>query len=91
MGVGDAWINISSMVGPYSDALDLARALRVTGDALHVRVTLAKMGADAKEFVLVETLFRRRRLDVVTLANNIMMVGVFADKLEDMFFGSDVR
>ncbi len=91
IGVGAAWINISSLVGPYSDALDLARAMRIVGDALHVRVTLAKMGAEGKEFVMVETLFRRRRLDVVTLANNIMTIGIYADRLEDMFFGSDVR
>ncbi len=91
MGVGDAWIGVSSLVGPYSDALDLARALRVVSDALHVRVALAKMGPQAQEFVLVETLVRRRRLDPVTLSNHVMTIGVFADRLEDMFFGSDQR
>lgn len=56
-----------------------------------MRVALAKMGPQAQEFVLVETLARRRRLDHVTLSNHGMSIGVFADRLEDMFFGSDQR
>jgi hypothetical protein len=91
VGTNDAWINISSLVGPYSDALDLARGLRVVTDAWHVRVAIAKFGAQAQEFVLVETMLRRRRLDAITLSNNVVTIGVFADRLEDMYFGSDQR
>jgi hypothetical protein len=91
MGVGDAWILVSSLVGPYSDALDLARGLRAVAPALHVRVALAKLSNPDSEFVIVETILRRRRLDPYTFANNVSTVGIYADKLEDMFFGSDKR
>jgi hypothetical protein len=91
MGVGDAWILVSSLVGPYSDALDLARGLRAVAPALHVRVALAKLSNPESEFVIVETILRRRRLDPYTFANNVSTVGIYADKLEDMFFGSDKR
>lgn len=91
IAAGATWINISSLVGPYTEALDLARALRVVGGSLHVRIALAKVTPPDAEFVLVETLFRRRRLDVMTLTNNIRMIGSYADRIEDMFFGSDQR
>lgn len=91
MGVGDAWILVSSLVGPYSDALDLARGLRAVTPALHVRVVLGKLGSSDSEFVIVEAILRRRRLDPYTFANRVSTVGVYADKLEDMFFGSDKR
>ena len=91
MGLGAAWISISSLVGPYSDALDLARALRAVSPAMHIRVALASLSAPDGEFIIVETLLRRRRLDPYTFANNVSMVGMYADKLEDMFFGSDKR
>ncbi|MFT3770286.1 MAG: hypothetical protein QM820_33075 [Minicystis sp.] len=91
MGAGDAWIHVSSLVGPYSDALDLARGLRAVAQALHVRVALVQLAAPDGEFVIVETILRRRRLDPYTFANNVSTVGTYADKLEDMFFGSDKR
>ena len=91
IGVGEAWLNVSSLVGPYSDALDLARALRVVTPSLHVRVALAKITPPDQEFVLVESLFRRRRLDPIVLGANIGVVGRYADRIEDMFFGSDQR
>lgn len=91
MGVGDAWILVSSLVGPYSDALDLARGLRAVANAIHVRVALAKLSNPESEFVVVETILRRRRLDPYTFANNVNTIGMYADKLEDMYFGSDKR
>jgi hypothetical protein len=91
MGTGDAWVYIWSVVGPYSDALDLPRALRTLTPAVHIRLSLSKlMPADA-EFVILETMMRRKRLDPHTFAKNILGVGIAADKLEDMFFGSDKR
>jgi hypothetical protein len=91
MGAGDAWVHVSSLVGPYSDALDLARGLRACASALHVRVALAKLSSPETEFVLVETILRRRRLDPHTFANTVSTVGCYADKLEDLYFGSDKR
>lgn len=91
MGVGDAWIHVSSLVGPYSDALDLARGLRAVAGAIHVRVALVKLNPDEPEFIIVETILRRRRLDPYTFANNVSTIGMYADKLEDMYFGSDKR
>jgi hypothetical protein len=43
------------------------------------------------ECLFVETFLRRRRLDPVTFAISLRSVAVHADKLEDMFFGSDKR
>lgn len=91
MGLGDAWIYVSSLVGPYSDALDLARGLRAVAPAIHVRVALAKLNPDEPEFIVVETILRRRRLDPYTFANNVSTIGMYADKLEDLYFGSDKR
>ena len=91
MGVDDAWIHISSLVGPYTDALDLARGLRTVSNAVHVRVGLTTLPPDDKEFIIVETILRRRRLDPYTFANNVRTIGTFGDKLEDMYFGSDER
>jgi hypothetical protein len=91
MGAGDAFVHIMSRVGAYSDALDLARALRATAPAIHIRVAIAKLNADDSEQIIVETIVRRRRLDPYTFSNNVSTVGMYADKLEDMYFGSDVR
>jgi hypothetical protein len=91
MGVADAWVTVTSIVGPYSDALDLARALRATASALQVRVTIGKIVSSESEFIFCESILRRRRLDPFTFANAVSMVGTCADKLEDMFFGSDKR
>jgi len=91
MGVGDAWLNVWSIVGPHSDALDLARGLRAVTAAIHVRVALSRLAGLDGEFVVVETMLRRRRLDPYTFANAVSTIGVHADKLEDMFFGSDKR
>lgn len=91
MGAGDAWVHVSSLVGPYSDALDLARGIRAVGTAIHTRVSLVHLSAPDTEFVMVETILRRRRLDPYTFASNVSAVGMYADKLEDMFFGSDKR
>jgi hypothetical protein len=91
LGAGDAWIKISALVGPYSDALDLARGLRVITNASQSRIVLAKIGEPAAEFVMVENIVRRRRLDPFSFANTVGAVGRFADQLEDMYFGSDER
>jgi hypothetical protein len=85
------WIIVSSLVGPYSDAIDLARGIRAVTPALHLRVAIGNVTPPDSDFVMVETLFRRRRLDPYTLSSNIRMVGMYADKLEDLFFGSDQR
>jgi hypothetical protein len=91
MGAGEAWIGISALVGPYSDALDLARGLRAIAGATSLRMTLQKISDPPTEFMLVETLVRRRRLDPYGFANHVGIVGSNADRLEDMFFGSDKR
>lgn len=91
MGAGDAFVHIMSRVGAYSDALDLARALRAIAPAIHIRVAIAKLTPNEPEHILVETILRRRRLDPYTFSNNVSTVGTYADKLEDMYFGSDVR
>jgi hypothetical protein len=91
MGAGDGWIYLSSLVGPHSDALDLARGLRVMERVVNVRLTLTKLTEPDGEFVVVESVLRRRRLDPYTFTNSVTTVGTYADRLEDMFFGSDKR
>jgi hypothetical protein len=91
LGAGDAWIGISALVGPYSDALDLARGLRAIAGATQLRFTLTTIPDPPTEFMMVETLVRRRRLDAYGFANHVGIVGSNADRLEDMFFGSDRR
>jgi hypothetical protein len=91
VGASDAFVLVSSLVGPYSEALDLARGLRTVSPALHLRLAIARISPPDQDFVVVETLFRRRRLDPITLARNISAVGSYADRLEDLFFGSDRR
>ncbi|HTQ43082.1 MAG TPA: hypothetical protein VMI75_10035 [Polyangiaceae bacterium] len=90
-GPGDAWIYLKSLVGPYSDALDLARGIRLLSPTFNVRMVLQKGEANDPELIFVDMLVRRRRLDTVTFANNLLSVAVNADKLEDLFFGSDKR
>jgi hypothetical protein len=90
-GFADSFIFVSSLVGPYSEALDIVRALRLLTPMLHLRLTLSKVSPPDQEFVLVETLFRRRRLDPITLSRNLILVGMQADRIEDLFFGSDRR
>ena len=90
-GAGDAWIYLKSLVGPYSDALDLARGIRLLSPTFNVRMVLQKGEANDPELIFVDTLVRRRRLDMVTFANSLLSVAVNADKLEDLFFGSDKR
>ena len=91
IGTSDVYIVVSSLIGPYSDALDLPRAIRMLDGMMGLRLTLSKFGADNTEFVLVEAIHRRRRLDPLTLARSIGSVGIMADRIEDMFFGSDER
>lgn len=91
VGMADSFLLVSSLVGPYSDALDLARGLRTVSPALHLRLAIARISPPEQDFVVVETLFRRRRLDPITLSRNISAVGAYADRLEDLFFGSDQR
>jgi hypothetical protein len=91
MGAGDAWVHVSSIVGPHSDALDLARGLRAVSGALNVRMALVKMSPPDQEFLLVETLLRRRRLDPHSFASSVVSVAAAGDRLEDLFFGSDKR
>ncbi|HEX8791847.1 MAG TPA: hypothetical protein VF765_12925, partial [Polyangiaceae bacterium] len=90
-GPGDAWIYLKSLVGPYSDALDLARGIRLLSPTFNVRMILQKGEANDPELIFVDMLLRRRRLDTVTFANSLLNVAVNADKLEDLFFGSDKR
>jgi hypothetical protein len=90
-GAGDTWIYVSSLIGPYSDALDLARAVRLITPALNVRLALKRGDPNEPEFMFTDLWLRRRRLDPVTFANSLLAVGVNADKLEDLFFGSDKR
>jgi hypothetical protein len=91
LGAGEAWIGISGLVGPYSDALDLARGLRAIAGATSLRLTLEKISDPPTEFLIIETIVRRRRLDPHGFARYVGMVGSNADRLEDMFFGSDKR
>jgi hypothetical protein len=91
VGLSDSFLLVSSLVGPYTEALDLARGLRTIAPALHLRLTIARISPPEQDFVVVETLFRRRRLDPITLARNVNAVGAYADRLEDLFFGSDQR
>jgi hypothetical protein len=91
MGAGDAWVHVSSIVGPHSDALDLARGLRSISGSLNVRLALVKLTPQDQEFLLVETLLRRRRLDPHSFASTVVSVAAAGDRLEDLFFGSDKR
>jgi hypothetical protein len=56
-----------------------------------VRLVLKKGDPNEPEVLFADMFLRRRRLDAVTFANNLMSVAVNADKLEDLFFGSDKR
>lgn len=95
IGISDVFVSVSSLVGPYSDALDLPRAIRMLDSEPWVKLTVSKIvgpsTAEPAEFVLLESIYRRRRLDPLTLARSIISVGILADRLEDLFFGSDVR
>lgn len=76
---GEAYFTVRTP--PTKDAPQRARAQVVR---------CAPVGV-GKEFVVVETLLRRRGLHAMMFANNLSMVGSFADKLEHMFFGTDRR
>jgi hypothetical protein len=91
VGLADSFVLVSSLVGPHSDALDLTRGLRTISPALHLRLAIARINPPEQDFVVIETLGRRRHLDAVTFSRNIRTVGVYADRLEDLFFGSDQR
>lgn len=91
IGAADSFVMVSALVGPYSDALDIPRALRLVDAAVGPRLTIGKVGPDQQEFVLVEAVHRRRRLDPLTLSRSIGTVGFLADRIEDLFFGSDQR
>jgi hypothetical protein len=90
-GAGDAWIYIKSLVGPYSDALDLARGIRLLSPTFNVRMILQKGDANEPELIFVDTMVRRKRLDPIGFSNQLLSVAINADKLEDLFFGSDKR
>lgn len=91
VGLADSFLLVGSLVGPYSDALDLAQGLRTVSPALHLRLAIARINPPDQDFVVVETLFRRRRLDPITLSRNVAAVGAYADRLEDLYFGRDQR
>ncbi|HEU4538752.1 MAG TPA: hypothetical protein VFS00_31750, partial [Polyangiaceae bacterium] len=90
VGPADSFLLVSSLVGPHSGALDLARGLRAISPALHLRLALARITPPDQDFVVVETLFRRRP-DPTALARNVRAVGAYADRLEAIFFGRDQR
>jgi hypothetical protein len=90
-GAGDAWIYVKSLVGRYSEALDLARGVRLLSSQFNVRMILQKGEDNEPELIFVDMMVRRKRLDTVTLANALLSVGNNADRLEDLFFGSDKR
>ena len=54
-------------------------------------MTLQKGEGNDPELMFVDMLVRRKRLDTVTLANAVLSVATNADRLEDLFFGSDKR
>ncbi len=91
VGLADSFVLVSSLVGPHSSGLDLARGLRTISPALHLRLAIARISPPEQDFVVVETLFRRRRLDPITLSRNVGAVGAYADRLEELFFGGDQR
>jgi hypothetical protein len=90
-GAGDAWIYVASIVGPYSDALDLARGVRLLTPSFNVRIVLKRRDPNEPELIFADMFLRRRRMDPVTFANHLQAVAANADKLEDLFFGSDKR
>lgn len=90
-GVGDELIHIGSVVGPYSDAIDIVRGIREVSDAIRTRLAILKLSPGEPEFIVAETFLRRRGLDGITFSRTIGQVAAVADKLEDIFFGSDMR
>ena len=76
---------MKSLVGPYSDALDLARGIRLLSPTFNVRMVLQKGEANDPELIFVDMLLRRRRLDTVTFANSLLNVAVNAARLAGSF------
>ncbi|HEU4536699.1 MAG TPA: hypothetical protein VFS00_21385, partial [Polyangiaceae bacterium] len=87
--IGD-WVYVSSSVGPYSDLIDLAKAMRLLAENTFVRVFLTKP-PEGPPFVVVSATSTLRGLSASSLWGMICGVGDIADELEDVYFGSDDR
>lgn len=88
-GAQDQSVHLMSIIGPYSEALDLSRALRELVDAMRTRIAIVKLSPQEPEFVVAEAFVLRRGLDPITLGKTIAQVGYVADRLEALFFGID--
>jgi hypothetical protein len=90
-GDQDQRIFVLSRVGPYSEAIDLPRALRSIQEVYYTRVYLSKKDPQGIELLTSESVAIKRGLDPMQFGRIVMEVAIVADKLEDMFFGSDER
>jgi hypothetical protein len=87
--VGD-WVYVTSTVGPYSELIDLAKAMQLLSSNTFTRVFLTKP-AEGPPFIIVSATSSLRGLSATALWGMVCTVGDTADELEDMYFGSDDR
>lgn len=81
-------VRLSATVGTYTDALDLPAALRALAETQLGRLEMMRMD-DGTDFMSVEAKLYRRGLTPEDFAWVVQMVADAADKMEDIFFGSD--
>ncbi|HEU4538078.1 MAG TPA: hypothetical protein VFS00_28350, partial [Polyangiaceae bacterium] len=84
------WVYVSSTVGPYSDLIDLTKALKLISDNTFTRVFLSKP-PEGPPFIIVSATSTLRGLTSGGFWGMIATVGDIADELEDAYFGSDDR
>ncbi len=87
--LGD-WVYVTSTVGPYSELIDLTKAMQLVGGNTFTRVFLSKP-PEGPPFLIVSSTSTLRGLSATALWGMISTVGDVSDELEDLYFGSDDR
>ncbi len=82
-------IRVFTTVGEYSEALDLARALREVRAYNYSRLYIGAKSDEGVERIMMEAHAFSRGLTVAGLATVVQEVADAADLCEDLFFGSD--
>ena len=82
---------LSSTIGPFTDAIELAPLLRQMVGALHCSLYLSAPDADGAEHLKIASAVETRGLDPERLGALVREVAVFADRFEAEVFGDDVR
>lgn len=90
-GEGRDLLYLSSTIGPYSPALDLAPLLRQMVGALHCSLYLAAPDAEGVEHLKIASAVETAGIGPERLADLLREVAVFADRFEAELFGEDSR